>query len=344
MRKFLLIYLILMWGVAPTVGHAKTQQKISAAKYTLNKGASSKYKLVTAHKISRNNATKMRVKLRKQTEPVYVPSTTYVEAYDGSGPLELSSTKALVINQTTGEVIYSKNPKLLTPIASVTKLMTAMITLDAELPMNEIVYIGEDDIDYLKGTSSRLSVGTPLTRAELLQLALMSSENRAASALAHNYPGGYDAFIRAMNRKAASIGMRATQFYDATGLDSNNVSTAEDLVKMVNAAYKYDAIRQATTSASQEINLLDREYPVNFVNTNALVRGGEWNIGLSKTGFISEAGRCLVMQAEVASQPLIIVLLDSAGKLSRIGDANRIRKWMEYNNTNHEVLAQHVSG
>ena len=223
--------------------------------------------------------------------------------------------------------------------------MTAMVMLDAQLPMDEVLYIAEDDIDYLKGTHSRLSVGTALTRADLLKLALMSSENRAASALAHNYPGGYDAFIKAMNRKAASIGMHSTEFYDATGLDSNNVSTAEDLAKMVKAAYKYEDIRLATTSASQEVTLMDRDYPVNFVNTNALVRGGEWNIGLSKTGYISEAGRCLVMQAEIAGQPVIIVLLDSAGKLSRIGDANRIRKWLEYNNpTDTAALAEHVSG
>ena len=239
-------------------------------------------------------------------------------------------------------LIYAKNTQESTPIASVTKLMTAMVVLDAKLPMDEVLYISDADIDYLKGTRSRLGVGTALTRAELLRLALMSSENRAASALAHNYPGGIEAFMRAMNRKATSLGMRATQFYDPTGLDSNNVSTAEDLVKMVKTAYLYDEIRQETTTASQEINLFDHEYPVNFVNTNALVRGGEWTIGLSKTGYISEAGRCLVMQAEISGQSLIIVLLDSVGKSTRIGDANRIRKWVENNNT--EVLAEHVSG
>jgi len=346
MRKLLLITIALMLATAPALANAKTQKKVTTAKYTLSKSASSRYKVATTHKVSYTksaHASNMHVKLRKQAQPVYVQAEPVLTEYDGSGPLELASSKALVINQQTGEVLFTKNAKQSTPIASVTKLMTAMITLDAKLPLDEVIYISEEDVDYLKGTSSRLSVGTSLTRAELLQLALMSSENRAASALAHNYPGGYEAFIRAMNRKAASIGMRATQFYDATGLDSNNVSTAEDLVNMVKAAYKYDEIRQATTSASHEVSVYNHVNPVNFVNTNALVRGGEWNIGLSKTGFISEAGRCLVMQAEIASQPLIIVLLDSAGKLTRIGDANRIRKWIEHNITT-TVLAEHVSG
>jgi D-alanyl-D-alanine endopeptidase (penicillin-binding protein 7) len=346
MRKLLLISIALMLVAAPALANAKTQKKVTTAKYTLSKSASSRYKVATTHKVSYTksaHASNMHVKLRKQAQPVYVQPEPVLTEYDGSGPLELASSKALVINQQTGEVLFTKNAKQSTPIASVTKLMTAMITLDAKLPLDEVIYISDEDVDYLKGTSSRLTVGTSLTRAELLQLALMSSENRAASALAHNYPGGYDAFIRAMNRKAASIGMRATQFYDATGLDSNNVSTAEDLVHMVNAAYKYDEIRLATTSASQEVSLFNHVNPVNFVNTNALVRGGEWNIGLSKTGFISEAGRCLVMQAEIASQPLIIVLLDSAGKLTRIGDANRIRKWIEHN-ISTTVLAEHVSG
>lgn len=344
MRKLLLISIAFMLAIAPALANAKTQKKATAAKYTLNKSASSRYKVTTTRKVSYTKTTQasnIHVKLRKQA--VYVPDEPVLTEYDGSGPLELASSKALVINQQTGEVLFTKNAKQSTPIASVTKLMTAMITLDAKLPADEVIYISEEDVDSLKGTRSRLSVGTPLTRAELLQLALMSSENRAASALAHNYPGGYDAFIRAMNRKAASIGMRATQFYDATGLDSNNVSTAEDLVHMVKAAYQYDEIRLATTSASHEVNLNDHVNPVNFVNTNALVRGGEWNIGLSKTGFINEAGRCLVMQAEISSQPLIIVLLDSAGKLTRIGDANRIRKWIEHNISN-TVLAEHVSG
>jgi D-alanyl-D-alanine endopeptidase (penicillin-binding protein 7) len=248
----------------------------------------------------------------------------------------------LVINQLTGETIFAKNTNQTTPIASVTKLMTAMVMLDAHLPMDDLLLIADEDVDYLKGTRSRLSVGTSLTRGELLQLALMSSENRAASALGRNHPGGSSAFIAAMNHKAETLGMKSTHFYDATGLDSGNVSTAEDLVKMVNAAYNYPEIRQVTTTASQKITLYGRQNPINFVNTNSLVRGGDWVIGLSKTGFINEAGRCLVMQAEISGQSMIIVLLDSAGKQSRIGDANRIRKWIESNDTGS--LGEKVSG
>ena len=171
-----------------------------------------------------------------------------------------------------------------------------------------------------------------MARGEFLQLALMASENRAASTLSNNYPGGKPSFVRAMNAKALELGMSNTRFVDPTGLDSENVSTAEDLAKMVQAAYQYEPIRAATTTAQREVYLDGRAYPVLFKNTNGLVREGEWEIGLSKTGFINEAGRCLVMQATIAGEPMIVVLLDSNGKLTRIGDANRIRKWMEFNN------------
>lgn len=269
-------------------------------------------------------------------------SAMIVDSYDGNSPLQLASAKALVINQQTGEIVYAKNTNIPTPIASVTKLMTAMVMLDAHLPLDELISIGDEDVDYLKGTGSRLKVGTVLTRGELLQLALIASENRAASALGRHYPGGKQAFIQAMNYKAQLLGMQSTRFVDSTGLDSGNLSTAEDLVKMVNAAYHYPEIRQVSTLPSQEITLYGRQNPLSFVNTNALVRGGNWTIGLSKTGFINEAGRCLVMQAEISGQPMIIVLLDSAGKMTRIGDANRIRKWVEKNDPNS--LGEHVHG
>lgn len=267
-------------------------------------------------------APKITARIRNQK------SVNPVDYYDSQ--LQLSSTKAMVYNQLTGEVMYGKNTNKVTPIASVTKLMTAMVMLDAHLPMDQLVTISQDDIDYLKGTRSRLSVGTSLTRGELLQLALMASENRAASALARHYPGGFYAFMRGMNQKAKQLGMHSTYFVDATGLDSANTSTAEDLVRMVSAAYEYPEIRQVSTMPSHAITLYGRHNAMNFVNTNALVRNGDWIIGLSKTGFINEAGRCLVMQAEIAGQPMIIVLLDSVGKLTRVGDANRIRKWLEH--------------
>ena len=255
------------------------------------------------------------------------------ENYDGSGVLVLASSKALIINQNTGEVVYAKNTDSPSPIASITKLMTAMVMLDAKQSLDETIYVSDADVDYVKGTRSRLSVGAGLTRGDMLQLALMSSENRAASTLATNYPGGQIAFVQAMNAKALALGLANTRFVDPTGLESENVSTAEDLAKMVQAAYQYQEIRMATTSPSHEVYIGNREYPTNFVNTNGLVRGGEWEIGLSKTGFINEAGRCLVMQAKIVGEPMIIVLLDSYGKLTRIGDANRIRKWIEYNST-----------
>jgi D-alanyl-D-alanine endopeptidase (penicillin-binding protein 7) len=324
-RKFLLFYVSAMLCMAPMALHAaskKTQKQITAA---------SNYKTVKYKSGSR----KIHHRLRAQ-------KAVAVDRYDGSTPLKLASAKAIVINQLTGETLYAKNTNVPTPIASVTKLMTAMVMLDAHLPLDELLTIGDQDVDYLKGTSSRLSVGTMLTRGELLQLALMASENRAASALGRHYPGGKPAFIQAMNNKAQLLGMQSTRFVDSTGLDSSNVSTAEDLVKMVNAAYHYPEIRQVSTLPSQEVTLYGRQNPLNFVNTNALVRGGNWVIGLSKTGFINEAGRCLVMQAEISGQPTIIVLLDSAGKMTRIGDANRIRKWVEHNDANS--LGEHVHG
>lgn len=252
------------------------------------------------------------------------------------GNLMLASTKALVMHQQTHEIIYAKNLDTPTPIASVTKLMTAMVVLDAHLNLQEEVEISNLDVDYLKGTSSRLAVGTSMTREDLLNLALIASENRAASALATSYPGGKTRFVQDMNAKAASLGMLNTHFEDSTGLNSNNVSTALDLAKMVHAAYQYPLIRQITTSAEYQLHPLNRRQPMQFHNTNALVRNtesGQWEIGLSKTGYISEAGRCLVMQATIAGEPLIMVLLDSVGKLTRIGDAKRIKKWVERHNT-----------
>jgi serine-type D-Ala-D-Ala endopeptidase (penicillin-binding protein 7) len=282
--------------------------------------------------------TKHKVSSRKIFRTIRADNKYQVANYslfhdDGSGILKLASSKALIVNQETGETLYAKSTDMPTPIASVTKLMTAMVMLDAHLPMDENIVISQADADMLKGTTSRLRMGTELTRAELLQLALMASENRAAAALGRNYPGGLGVFVATMNAKAQELGMTHTHFTDPTGLDSENMSTAEDLVKMVRAAYQYPEIRQVTTTPSYQVPVHGLRRPVNFVNTNILVRNSDWVIGLSKTGFISEAGRCLVMQAEIAGQPLIIVLLDSYGKYSRIGDAQRIRKWIESSNS-----------
>ena len=206
--------------------------------------------------------------------------------------------------------------------------MTAMVVLDSGLPLNETVYVDNADLDMLKHTSSRLRVGTGLTRHDMLRLALMSSENRAAAALGRAYPGGTAEFVAAMNRKAVELGMWNTRFVDSTGLSSENVSTAEDLVRMVRAAYEYPLIREFTTTAAHEVATAGGR-SLEYRNSNRLVKNPTWEIGLSKTGYISEAGRCLVMQARIAARSVVIVLLDSWGKYTRIGDANRIKKWLE---------------
>ena len=299
----------------------------------VEQGSQKRISAVSKHKVSgRKIIRTLRADRKYQLQNVNYNRSIFQDNNEGGSILQLASSKALIVNQETGETLYAKSIDLPTPIASVTKLMTAMVMLDAHLPMDEYLTISEADVDMLKGTGSRLRLGTELTRAELLQLALMASENRAASALGRNYPGGLTAFVAAMNAKAMMLGMIRSHFVDPTGLNSANVSTAEDLAKMVRAAYQYPEIRQVTTTASYEVPVYGLRNPVNFVNTNILVRNSDWLIGLSKTGFINEAGRCLVMQAEIGGQPLIIVLLDSYGKYSRIGDAQRIRKWIESSN------------
>ncbi|WVH10095.1 MAG: Murein-DD-endopeptidase [Fluviibacter phosphoraccumulans EoVTN8] len=244
----------------------------------------------------------------------------------GSSP-GLHSHAALLLDMQNGEAVYQKNATQIVPIASITKLMTAMVMLDAHLPMNEEFYITEDDVDTLKGSRSRLAVGTQLTRQEALLLALMSSENRAAHALGRNYPGGIPAFAAAMNRKAQELGMTNSRFLDPTGLNSGNVSTARDLAKMVTAASKYSQIREASTTSEAKFDVRGRMQE--YRNTNPLVRSDDWDIGVTKTGFIREAGKCLVMQAKVNNRPMVFVLLDSEGSMTRMGDANRLKKWAE---------------
>jgi D-alanyl-D-alanine endopeptidase (penicillin-binding protein 7) len=252
-----------------------------------------------------------------------------VQFYDDD-PINLTvqSGAALVIDLQEGQAVYEKNPGLVMPIASITKLMTSMVALDAMLPLDELIAITEDDLDALKGTRSRLPVGAILTRRELLRLALMASENTAAAALGRSYPGGTPAFVAAMNRKAREIGARSTYFVEPTGLSSSNVSTARDLGQIVRASYRYEIIRVYSTTESYEVEIAEGRERL-FHNTNGLVRSGEWDIGLQKTGYISEAGRCLVMQATIAAKPYIIVLLDAVGRYTRIADANRIKRWIE---------------
>ncbi|MFZ5503397.1 MAG: D-alanyl-D-alanine endopeptidase [Pseudomonadota bacterium] len=250
---------------------------------------------------------------------------------------QLKSSIALIYDLNGRGALYSKNSDTVAPIASITKLMTAMVVLDAQLPLDEKITITVDDADTIKGTRSRLRTGMRFTRSELLNLALMSSENRAAAALARTYPGGTKIALMMMNDKARHLGMSDTRFVEPTGLSSDNVSTARDLVKMVTAAGNYPLIHKYTTTASYSVTGKGgRE--LRFNNTNPLVKNASWEIGVSKTGFISEAGRCLVMEATIDDRPVVIVLLDSSGSRSRIGDANRIKQWMESANLDRRTL------
>jgi D-alanyl-D-alanine endopeptidase (penicillin-binding protein 7) len=241
--------------------------------------------------------------------------------------IALRSSSALVQDAETGEVVYGKNAETVVPIASITKLMTAMVVLDSGLDLEEKITLSRDDAVQMKGSRSRLRTGLSLSRGELLLLALMSSENRAAAALGQSYPGGLEAFVDGMNAKAAVLDMNESRFVEPTGLSPANVSTAADLAKMVRAAHEYPLIREYSTKSRATVKASGRQ--LQYGNTNGLVRSSYWEIGLSKTGYISEAGRCLVMQVRLADKDLIVVLLDSWGKQSRIGDANRLKKWLE---------------
>ena len=249
--------------------------------------------------------------------------------HEVTDPLDLQSSVAFVIDQDTHEVLLSKNDHAVLPIASLTKLMTGLLVSQAKLPMDEMITITEDDVDTEKFSRSRLTVGTTLMRSEMLHLALMSSENRAAHALGRTYPGGLANFVQLMNSKARSLGMTETRYVEPTGLSSSNQSSARDLATLVGYAHNEPLMREYTTSPGYEVAVGRRT--LQFNNTNRLVKSDNWDIGLQKTGYISEAGRCLVMQAHVAGRKLIMVFLDSAGKFSRIADAERVRHWLEGN-------------
>ena len=252
-----------------------------------------------------------------------------VSAAPNPAKLEVRSSSALVVDVKTGKTLYQKNATKVRPIASLTKLMTALVVLDAKQNLNQTITVDKNDLDRVKHTHSRIRMGTKVTRRDALHLALMSSENRMASALARHYPGGRSAFVRAMNNKARQLGMRNTHFYDSTGLSTRNVFTAQDLGKLAAAAYRQPLIRQFTQDENREMRFSSPAYSLMFNNTNPLVKNPDWDVRLSKTGFTDEAGRCLVMRAKPDSRELAIVLLNSVGKRTPIGDANRIRKWLK---------------
>jgi D-alanyl-D-alanine endopeptidase (penicillin-binding protein 7) len=285
----------------------------------------------------KNNKTEKKSKSPKNVRTTVIQKPSLVEAQPKTSfgaalglakhadELNLKSSVAMVVDQKSGEVLFEKNPDTVLPIASITKLMTAMVVLDAKQSLDDMLEINDQDARIYK--PSRLAQGTDLSRREALLLALMSSENRAAYTLGRNYPGGISAFIPAMNRKAKEIGMLRSRFADPTGLTNQNAASAEDLSRLVHAAYQYPLIREFSTHTghSKIINGRNQE----FVSSNRLVRSGDMEIGLQKTGYIADAGRCLVMQATVKGRPVIMVFLDSAGKLSRFADAVRVKEWIE---------------
>jgi serine-type D-Ala-D-Ala endopeptidase (penicillin-binding protein 7) len=269
------------------------------------------------------------VVLRKAAAPVVPAVPTFGQVaglHQVDDPLALKSSVAYVLDQDTHEVLFSKNPQAVLPIASITKLMTALVVVEAGLSLDEKISVTDEDIDTEKFTRSRLAVGTTLTRGDMLHLALMASENRAAHALGRNYPGGLEAFVAAMNAKAESLGMADTHYVEPTGLSSRNQSSAADLAKLVNVTSQVPLLRDLSTSREARVALGKRL--VQFRSTNGLLSNPLWDIGLQKTGFINEAGKCLVMQARMAGRQLIMVFLDSSGKASRIADAERMRKWL----------------
>jgi serine-type D-Ala-D-Ala endopeptidase (penicillin-binding protein 7) len=341
-------------GFSPTVADAKSDAKANkqAAKKTAAKKSNARYiagqKLSPKKAVHKTALAKGKGKIRHTAyQTSYQGRTMLVRSKNGKlrrvamRPMPVAvpdlaedgtpytlATSAVVYDQLSNRSLYSKRGNAQVSIASITKVMTAIVTLDAGVSLDEAVTIAEEDIDTLKNSRSRLTVGTPFRRLDLMRLALMASDNRAAAALARNYQGGTPGFVRAMNAKAAALGMNSTRFVDSSGLNPENVSTANDLVKLVLAAAKYPVIREFTTTPEVFVTFPDNSVE-GFMNSNRLIRGGDWVIDLSKTGYIKESGMCLVMRALVSDRPTVMILLNSEGRDGRIGDANRIRKWIE---------------
>lgn len=324
-------------AIAADTGNAKAAAPRKAAKAKkkpaaqANASLDSREKLVK--KVTVKNGKRKVTYQRVASGPVVPAVPPVLSAGDLAGlnttrdPLALASSVALVVDQSNSQVLFEKNSSVALPIASITKLMTGLIVVEAQQDMNEVLEVTEDDVDREKNSTSRLRVGAKLTRANMLHIALMSSENRAASALGRNYPGGRSAFVAAMNAKAKALGMHDTLYVDTTGLSHRNVASARDLAKLVVAAHEQPILCQYSTDPKYVVNPGGR--PLQYSNSNHLVANRSWDIGLQKTGYISEAGRCLVMQTKIEGRPIVMVFLDSKGKLSRIADAGRIRKWLE---------------
>lgn len=319
---------------AKSAGKAGSKQAAASGKNTkqarVTTSLNSNEKLVKKEVVVRG---KKKVIYQRVAKPVMTVVPPVLTAGDIAGlnmtrdSLALASNVALVLDQSTSAVLFEKNANVTLPIASITKLMTGLVVVETQQDMNEILEVTDEDIDREKNSSSRLRVGSQLSRANMLHIALMSSENRAASALGRHYPGGIRAFVTAMNAKARALGMSGTHYVDSTGLSSNNVASAADLAKLVIAASNHSILRQYSTDTKYVVEPGGRA--LQYANSNRLVNNPDWEIGIQKTGYISEAGRCLVMQANINGRPIVMIFLDSKGKLSRLGDAARIRKWLE---------------
>ena len=326
--KIVLIASLLTFGsVFAAQESARGSKTDSARQQVKNKPAKAR----SGQKIAVKSKAKAKTKSKSKSKFVAAPKRPSFGDIAGLNlapdALALKSSVAFVIDQDTKEVLLHKNELAVLPIASITKLMTGILISEARLPMDDLITISQDDVDTEKGSRSRLTVGTTLTRGELLHLSLMASENRAAHALGRTFPGGMSRFVALMNNKAAELGMAATSYVEPTGLSSRNQSSAKDLATLVNYAYADPTLREFSTSPGYQVEVGRRT--LRFNNTNRLVKNPDWDIGLQKTGYISEAGQCLVMQAKVAGRKIIMVFLDSTGKLSRIADAERVRRWVE---------------
>jgi serine-type D-Ala-D-Ala endopeptidase (penicillin-binding protein 7) len=327
-KSLVIGFFVILLGVslnvhAGTQAHKKKSKTVSVKQVTASVKHSGAKRLAKAPVRSKKKATRVLA-----TRPVVPLSYGQLAGlHSTEDALALKSSVALVVDQETKEVLFSKNDQAVLPIASITKLMTGVVISEAKLSLDEMITITDADVDTEKGSTSRLRIGTELSRGELLHLALMSSENRAAHALGRTFPGGLTAFVEHMNVKARLLGMRDTRYVEPTGLSSKNQSSARDLATLVNFAYSDSLLRELSTSTGYQVEVGSRT--LQFNNTNQLVKNPDWEIGLQKTGYISEAGQCLVMQAKIAGRKLIMVFLDSAGKLTRIADAERVRRWIE---------------
>ncbi|KAF1023809.1 MAG: D-alanyl-D-alanine endopeptidase [Paracidovorax wautersii] len=324
---------------------AKSTKAAAAAKSPAVRKASAKAGARSGVRVARKSPpSKGSIAKKVVAAAVVAPAAASLSLGQAAGlhttrdPLALKASVALVVDQDTQEVLFSKNERAVLPIASITKLMTGLLISEAGLDLTEELTITQDDVDVLKHSSSRLAVGTRLTRGEMLQLALMSSENRAAHALARTHPEGLRRFVAMMNARAMMLGMRDTHYVEPTGLSSENQSSARDLAILVNAAYRDPMVSAMSVTPGHEVSVGSRTLQYN--NSNRLVRNGDWDIGLQKTGYISEAGHCLVMQSRVAGRKVIMVFLDSGPGQSRLADAQRVRHWLEASNDRHDARMQ----